>query len=272
MQWMRALILGVALLGAGAHATSQFPALTGRVVDDAHILTAPAQQSLTQQLAQLEAQNGDQLVVVTVPSLNGESIEDYGVALGRYWGIGQKGKNNGVLLIVAPKERKVRIEVGYGLEGTLTDAVCSQIIQTIILPQFRQGNMGDGILQGAHAIMMVVNGGALPGARGPAHYQQHSDNGGITLLVVGFIALLLFSQMVLFVFYLVGSVVAFILSLFGFNAFSRWLAGMKARIFPADLVLLQWLLTPTTRLTGSGGGGFSGGGGSFGGGGGSGGW
>ena len=101
-----------------------FPTLTGRVVDEANILDPATQRAaLTQKLADLEAKSTDQVVVVTLKSLQGTSIEDYGYQLGRHWQIGQKDKNNGVLLIVAPNERKVRIEVGYGLEGTLTDLV-----------------------------------------------------------------------------------------------------------------------------------------------------
>lgn len=86
----------------------------------------------------------NQVVVATIPSLEGQEIEEYGYRLGRHWGIGQKDKNNGVLLIVAPQERRVRIEVGYGLEGTLTDALSSRIVKQEILPWFRKGTNGDG--------------------------------------------------------------------------------------------------------------------------------
>ncbi|MEA2971003.1 MAG: uncharacterized protein QOE78_4264, partial [Alphaproteobacteria bacterium] len=116
-----------------------FPVLTGRVVDDAGILDAGTRAALTQKLDEFEAKTSDQLVVVTLKSLQGTSVEDFGVQLGRHWQIGQKGKNNGVLLIVAPNERKVRIEVGYGLEGALTDAVSRLIIENAITPRFRAG-------------------------------------------------------------------------------------------------------------------------------------
>src|SRR5258705_5240896 len=122
-----------------------FPALTGRVVDDANILDPQARAVLTDKLAALEAKTTDQLVVVTLKSLQGTSVEDFGVELGRRWQIGQKGKNNGVLLIVAPNERKVRIEVGYGLEGALTDAVSRLIIENAITPRFRAGDFAGGI-------------------------------------------------------------------------------------------------------------------------------
>jgi len=122
-------ILAVALVGAlglaslPLFAAPTFPTLTGRVVDDANLLSPEDEQTLTQELKDLEDKSSDQLVVVTLPSLQGYEIEDYGYQLGRHWGIGTKELDNGVLLIVAPNERKVRIEVGYGLEPILTDAL-----------------------------------------------------------------------------------------------------------------------------------------------------
>ena len=110
-------------MGVVSAAEPSFPALTGRVVDDAHILDAAARAAIERKLAAFETKSGRQVVVATLPSLQGYEIEDYGYRLGRHWGIGEKGSNNGALLIVAPNERRVRIEVGYGLEGTLTDAV-----------------------------------------------------------------------------------------------------------------------------------------------------
>jgi uncharacterized protein len=135
-----------------------FPPLTGRVVDDAGILSPTTNGDLTGMLARLEQANGDQLMVVTLRSLQGHSIEDFGYQLGRYWGIGQKGRNNGVLLIVAPNEHKVRIEVGYGLEGELTDATSRIIIERDILPAFRRGDFNAGVLQGATSILKVLSG------------------------------------------------------------------------------------------------------------------
>lgn len=150
--------LPVLLLAFAAQAALKFPPLTGRVVDDAHILPSAAIQRLDGLLAEHEQKTSEQVVVVTLPSLQGTDIEDFGYQLGRYWGIGQKGKNNGALLIVAPKERKVRIEVGYGLEGTLTDARSKIIIEQIILPWFRQGRMDEGIVAGAAAIVSLLEG------------------------------------------------------------------------------------------------------------------
>jgi uncharacterized protein len=152
------LVMSFALVTAAA--ALNFPTLTGRVVDEAKILNQAKREELTQKLADLESKTTDQLVVVTLQSLQGTSIEDYGYQLGRAWGIGQKGKNNGVLLIVAPTERKVRIEVGYGLEGTLTDALTKIIIENTIIPRFRAADFAGGITSGAGAIIQVLSGDA----------------------------------------------------------------------------------------------------------------
>ncbi|MFN3230508.1 MAG: TPM domain-containing protein, partial [Asticcacaulis sp.] len=131
-------VLMLALSGP-AWAKPEFPALTGRVVDQANILPPETEQQLEVRLAALEAStpDKDQLVVVTVADLGGYEIADYGYQLGRHWAIGQKDKDNGVLLIVAPNDRKVRVEVGYGLEPVITDAVSSLIIQNKIVPKFK---------------------------------------------------------------------------------------------------------------------------------------
>ena len=147
------MVLAVAWLAAVGAAAQAFPELTGRVVDQAGLLTAEREAALTERLEALEAQTSDQLVVVTVDSLEGRPIEDYGYQLGRAWGIGQEGRDNGVLLIVAPNERKVRIEVGYGLEPVLTDALSARIIHDEILPAFRTGGFERGVTQGVDAII-----------------------------------------------------------------------------------------------------------------------
>lgn len=154
------LIFWICLICAAAAQSLIFPSLTGRVVDEASILTATDRAGLTESLLELETKTTNQLVVVTLKSLQGTSIEDYGYQLGRRWQIGQKDKNNGVLLIVAPIERKVRIEVGYGLEGTLTDAMTKIIIENSILPNFKTGNFTGGIKRGVQDIMQVLNGDA----------------------------------------------------------------------------------------------------------------
>jgi uncharacterized protein len=141
------------VLAAPSRAALTFPTLTGRVVDDAHILSPQIQADLTQRLSALEAKNSRQLIVVTLPSLQGDDIADYGYQLGRAWGIGQKGINNGTLFIVAPNERKVRIEVGYGLEGILTDGLTNVILQRSVLPKFRAGDMPGGVVDGTQALI-----------------------------------------------------------------------------------------------------------------------
>ena len=117
---------------------SKSPALTGRVVDQAGILSPAVKAELETALAAHENNTTNQVVVVTLKTLGGVNISDYSLKLGRYWGIGQKDKNNGVLLVVAPNDRRVRIEVGYGLEGTITDAFCEVIIDNYIVPEFKK--------------------------------------------------------------------------------------------------------------------------------------
>ena len=134
-----------------------FPALTGRVVDAANIIPDDTEAQLTAQLAALEAKSSDQLVVATVPSLQGYEIEEYGYQLGRAWQIGQGERlNNGIILLVAPNERKVRIEVGYGLEGVMTDFFAGQIIRDTIVPAFKAGDMPFGITEGVTAIEGIL--------------------------------------------------------------------------------------------------------------------
>ncbi len=143
-------------------AAPTFPSLSGRVVDEAGLLSPRARQAITARLAEHESTTSNQVVVVTLSDLQGYTIEDYGYQLGRHWGIGQADLDNGVLLIVAPKERKVRIEVGYGLEGTLTDALEHDIIQNRILPRFRQQQFEGGITEGVNGILEVLQGSYTP--------------------------------------------------------------------------------------------------------------
>ena len=184
MRFLAALIaffcLALPLQTVRADAAPSLPALTGRVVDDAHILSEQTKGDLDQKLEGLEAKTSRQLVVVTLPSLQGYEISDYGYQLGRAWGIGQKGQNNGVLFIVVPSEHKVRIEVGYGLEGRLTDAASRVIIEDDILPAFRRGDFNMGVLDGAAAILGVLGGsdaaaGAPPRSRSGGSSARDSE-------------------------------------------------------------------------------------------------
>ncbi|WP_374574288.1 YgcG family protein [Phenylobacterium sp.] len=142
-----------AVTAAGALAAPKFPPLTGRVVDDAKILSPATEERLTGELKALEDKTGHQMVVVTVPDLQGYPIEDYGYQLGRTWGIGDKDRDDGVLFLVAPSERKVRIEVGYGLEPVLTDALSSLILQRQVIPAFKAGDMEGGVVAGTEAVI-----------------------------------------------------------------------------------------------------------------------
>src|SRR5580693_10540034 len=156
--WPRALIvlLVAALWACAALAAATFPALTGRVVDQANILSPVTKADLERKLADLEQKSRIQLVVATVPSLGGEEIEPYANGLFRAWKLGEAKDNNGALLLIAPKERRVRIEVGYGLEGTLTDAVSSIIIANAIAPRFKAGDFDGGVTRGVDDIVTAL--------------------------------------------------------------------------------------------------------------------
>ncbi|WP_230530520.1 TPM domain-containing protein [Microvirga roseola] len=153
---MAALLLLIPL----AAIAQTFPPLTGRVVDAANLLQPQERAALEAKLKAYEDKTTDQVVVATVPSLEGYAIEDYANRLFRHWQLGDKEKDNGALLLVAPNERKVRIEVGYGLEGALTDALSKVIITTAIAPQFQRGNFAGGIDAGTDAVLSILTGDA----------------------------------------------------------------------------------------------------------------
>jgi uncharacterized protein len=225
----------------------KFPALSGRVVDSANILSQTTKDDLTAKLAALEQKTSRQLVVVTIPSLQGYEISDYGYQLGRAWGIGQKTLNNGILLIVAPTEHKVRIEVGYGLEPIVTDALSEVIIQTQVLPKFRTGDFNGGVEAGAAALIQQLSLDTSDAEKRAAAAEQQQqgqgDDGN-------------------------GSLAGFFIALFLIIALLRVFGGWS---------LLPFLFMGGGRggggwSGGSGGGWSGGGGGSFGGGGASGSW
>lgn len=154
-----AVALALALLAALAVSSSRAadpPALTGRVVDDAHVFSAGARADLERKLADLENKSGIQLVVATIPSLGGQAIEPYANTLFRAWKLGEAKKNNGVLLLVAPNDHRVRIEVGYGLEGTLTDATSAIIIANAAAPRFKAGDFDGGVTRAVEDIITVL--------------------------------------------------------------------------------------------------------------------
>jgi uncharacterized protein len=254
----RLALLLVLLLLPNAAVAQEFPKLTGRVVDAADILPPEVEARIAAKSEAIEKQTTAQLVVATVPSLDGYEIEDYGYRLGRAWGIGQKretgGKgDNGVILLVAPNDRKVRIEVGYGLEPILTDALSSVIIQRAILPEFRAGNLPAGVEAGFDAIAKQVELPPEEAARNVAAAQSGGGDGG-------FPAGLVFFLIILFIWIMIAS--------------SRGKGGRRAR---RGGPIVVWGPGMGGGWGGGGGGGwggggFGGGGGGFGGGGASGGW
>jgi len=178
------LCLGVAALALN------FPPLTGRIVDQANIIPRDTREALEPKLADLEAKSGIQLVIATVNSLEDQDIEPYANELFRYWKLGEKAKNNGVLLLVAPHERRVRIEVGYGLEGTLTDALSSVIISNAMAPRFKAGDFGGGIVRGVDDIITVLTTDASEWQKRPSLRLDHAEEARPVnwLVLVGFIA------------------------------------------------------------------------------------
>ena len=260
-----ALAFGWLALAGGAAAQGsevRFPELSGRVVDQAGLLTPEKEAELTGRLEALERDTSDQLVVVTLDSLQGLEIEDYGYRLGRAWGIGQAETDNGVLLIVAPQERKVRIEVGYGLEPVLTDGLSALIIHNEILPAFREGYFERGIEQGVAAIETQLRlDPAEAQARAAAADTPKVDVPVGPLILIAVIFFLFFASMI-------GAVAG---------------RGHRRRGGSGVAPILIWAASEALRNSGRGGrsswggggfggGGFGGGGGSFGGGGASGGW
>ena len=240
-------LFAFALAGVAWAAQLNFPPLTGRVVDDAGILSSDTQQRLSGIVAQLEQKTGDQVVVATLKSLQGQDIATYGYRLGRAWGIGQKGKNNGAILMVVPSEHKVRIEVGYGLEGELTDAASRIIIEDAILPQFRSGNYDAGVEQGTVEIVRLLGDGKVDLSKEPdAPQPEHQDRGGIPWVVIAFILVWIIFGRGFWPLFFLGGMARGGWGGGGFGGRGDW--------------------------SGGGGGGFSGGGGSFGGGGASGSW
>ena len=273
----------LALLAAPLAAQPKFPELTGRVVDEAGIIPADVEARLTARLADLEETTQRQLVVATIPDLDGYDISDYGYQLGRAWGIGGKDRNDGALLIVAPNDRKVRIEVGYGLEGYLTDAYSALIIQNTIIPRFRDGDFPGGIEAGSNAIIQHLQLSEEEAAAIAAEAaRKDSGDGGfpIGLLIwLGFIFFFFFLPI-----YRSGRRRKYRTQGVGPWGLREDSAGRAIRDTAADVIL--WEVGSAIlrgaimggaggRSSGggwSGGGGFSGGGGSFGGGGASGGW
>jgi len=291
--------MGILFLALCAAFTSPFvsfalalevPVLTGRVVDLAQVLPADVAASLTRDLEAHETKTSNQVAVLILPSLEGEPLESFSHRVGTTWKLGQKGTENGVLLLVALRERKVRIEVGYGLEGTLTDLRSAHIIRREIVPRFRTGDLPGGITAGVHAILDTIEGTykAEEGPSTPARSGGESTGLHYVIMgiVVGTLAGIVLSHGLQRTRAVLGSLLAFLVAQFASVVLGFAAAGVTA--------ILLWLILQGGKgggrgrgwgegfMTGpgggfggsfgGGGGGFSGGGGDFGGGGASGDW
>ena len=271
MMW---LVVALFFLFAAPAPAQTFPALTGRVVDQANLLRPEQELDISSKSAALEAQTGRQFVVATVNSLEGRPIEDYGYRLLRHWAIGQEKQDDGVIMLVAPNEKKVRIETGYGARVFLTDAVSSIIIREAILPRFKAGDFGGGITAGTDAIVKQMSLSPAEAQRRSAEAgQREQERAGQG---AGLIPMIFWGMVILFV----------IMSMFR-RAAGRRYRRQRGGISPW---VVLWGLNELSRGSRGGGwgggggfggfgggggggfGGFSGGGGSGGGGGASGGW
>ena len=190
-RWLAALCVSFFVaqitIACPARADPQYPAFTGLVVDDAHVLSPDDSAALTRKLADLQQKTGVQFAVATVPSLGGLEIEPYANALFRKWDIGHKGANNGLLLILAPNERKLRFEVGYGLEGTLTDAQSKLILHNDVVPKLKANDPAGALEAGADDAIAVLTGkeAALPPSA------PSDDSLSLTTFLVVFLAIVL---------------------------------------------------------------------------------
>lgn len=271
-----AFVIGLILLFQIAAADESLPALTSRVVDNTATLSDEQRQTLDRSLEAFEKKKGSQIVVVVVPSTAPEAIEQYSIRLAERWRIGRKGVDDGAILLIAKNDHKLRIEVGYGLEGALNDAVSKRIIEDIILPYFKSGDFYSGIQAGVQAIMKVVEGEPLPA---PKTTSSNNSNSGFFGAVVGFIIVTLVLRSILGKG--LGATAGSVIGLIGGAVLLGLLAGLGIGV----LCLIFGLASQTKGGLGgfggiggggwnssSSGGGFSGGGGSFGGGGASGSW
>lgn len=276
------LLLGAGVTAVPAHAL-EVPLLSGRVNDTARILSAGSVRILEQTLQALEQKESTQIVVLTIPSLEGESLEQYSLKVVETWKIGQKGVDNGALLLIVVKDRKIRIETGYGLEGRLTDLVSGRIIREVMVPAFRQGHYDQGVIDGVGAMIGAVKG-EYTGRQAVKKHSRQDPGGFLVVLIIGLIVIGNALQRLKPLAAVVGGVFAPVAALF-FWGVSSWL--LLALLIPGGVLgaLLASAMAGNSHRFGPGGffpggfggggndgGGFSGGGGGFGGGGASGGW
>jgi len=281
----------IAVVAPRPAAAIDVPPLTGRVVDAAEMLSPQAEQAITQNLAALEQSDSTQVVVLTIPTLDGEDIDSFALRTAHdTYHLGQKGKDNGVLLLVVRDDHKVRIEVGYGLEGVLTDLLAGRIVDDVMVPRFRAGDFEGGIAAGVVAIGQAVRGEFKAPASRRSHRRGRSGNSLFGLLMLPAI---LGRGGVLFGL-LGGAIAGPLMVLFAFPPFSIFKAVVAAvgcgllgtlvgGLFGGRRGMMglgyTGMMLGGPRIGGFGGGlggggfgGFSGGGGGFGGGGASGGW
>lgn len=280
--------LAAATLSSITSATAlDVPPLTGRIVDLAHVLPNSTVESLTAQLAGHEIQSSNQVAVLIVPSLEGESLEEFSHRVATTWKLGQKGTDNGVLLLVAIKERKVRIEVGYGLEGVLTDIRSAHIIRNEIVPRFRAGDIPGGVTGGINAIVKTVEGTYQASEKAVPREESDIIGQVVVAVIVGLLVGLLFMNIHRFIGPVAGAGITTLLAPWVVPALmasgitlllllaigASGTGGRRSRSSGID----DWVWY-SSRGGGwgggsfGGGGGFSGGGGDFGGGGASGNW
>ena len=268
----RLLLLWLAVLWTAVAAAADVvpvPPLTARVTDLTGALAADQRQALEDRLAGLEAAKGTQIVVLMLPTTQPETIEEFGIRVAEAWKIGRKGTDDGVIVIVAKEDRRMRIEVGYGLEGALNDATASRIINERMGPRFRQGDYAGGLRAGVEVIATVVEGEPLPA---PAGSRARAASSGGEDWLMWIFAALVFASFARRIFGGFGALLA--AGAAGFFAFVAF--GLLAALGVGVLVFLLSFAPPGLFLGGGrfggGRGGFSGGGGGFGGGGASGRW
>ena len=278
----------------------EVPFLGGRVNDYAGILSSSTISELNWKLKSFEDSTSNQVVILTMNTLEGANLEEYSVKVAQTWKLGQKGKDNGVLLLVVKDDRKIRIEVGYGLEGTLTDALCSVITQREILPKFRNKDYDGGVKAGVTSILGAINGTFTADRANGQHlgFPEVLIFLGIFAIVVGmftflalftkgfmswFLYLFLMPFWFAFPFAAIGGTIGmlpFLIYFIGFPIAKTWLGKSSRGIGLQKVIAASMIMSSAGRGWGSsgggwssgGGGGFSGGGGSFGGGGSSGSW
>jgi uncharacterized protein len=290
----RALLVAAVLCLATAARAREVPFLSSRVTDEARLLDAGSAAALEATLKAYEDRTGRQIAVLTIPSLEGEALEDYSLKVARTWKLGRKGKDDGVLILVARDDRKIRIEVGYGLEGELTDAQAGRIIRDDMVPRFRRGDYAKGLREGVDAVIASLDP-ASPSRPGPGAKELLKLT-AVVLILLWFVASASYQFIFLAAYgcaleFLMADVLVTVglMDLFGVDAGTAFIG------YPAVLILLRLYASTTAwgrglaknskrkgttehwiagvlGSDGSSSGGFSGGGGGFGGGGASGSW